>query len=331
MTVITLREQGLTDGSFTVTVQIGDGGEYAVVVSDPFTAEAAELRWYFEQWLVRPMLERVRAERAQLSIRRYGEALFRQVFVDNHEVYVAYREAASNSRPLRVEIVGRSLEFQALHWEAMWEPNAPSPLAVTGVMVRRSVRPVAPLARGEASPLVRLLVVVARPDEDEDVGYRTVSRPLIEAVDNGQLRVQVDLLRPGTFEALSRHLEVKEAGFYHVIHFDTHGALLTYEQLGQQESNAAPRARAYRERFGRSEVKSYVGVKAFLVLEGEQKGAADLVEATELAALLTGRGIPVCVLNACQSGMQVETEAYQETSLGSQLLAAGVQAVVAMS
>ncbi|MEI2580312.1 hypothetical protein [Scytonema sp. PRP1] len=36
------------------------------------------------------------------------------------------------------------------------------------------------------------------------------------------------------------------------------------------------------------------------------KGNADPVEATELANLLTGKGIPVCLLNACQSGKQVK-------------------------
>ena len=63
---------------------------------------------------------------------------------------------------------------------------------------------------------------------------------------------------------------------------------------------------------------------------------SDLVEATELADLLTGKQIPVCMLNACQSGKQLGDGAgqgldYRETSLGSRLMAAGMQMVVAMS
>ncbi|MEQ8970077.1 MAG: hypothetical protein RIE73_06725 [Coleofasciculus sp. C1-SOL-03] len=42
-----------------------------------------------------------------------------------------------------------------------------------------------------------------------------------------------------------------------------------------------------------------------LFLEGESQGKADPVEASELADLLTGKGIPVCILNACQSGKQI--------------------------
>ena len=78
-------------------------------------------------------------------------------------------------------------------------------------------------------PVVNLLVVVARPNKDEDVGYRTISRLLREAIEKSRLRVRVHLLRPGTYEALERHWEEKGAGFCHFVHFDVHGALLTYE------------------------------------------------------------------------------------------------------
>ena len=69
------------------------------------------------------------------------------------------------------------------------------------------------------SPVINLLVVTARPDEEKDVGYRTISRPLVDAIERGRLRVNLELLRLGTFEALSGHLEWK-ADFYHIVHFD---------------------------------------------------------------------------------------------------------------
>ena len=80
-------------------------------------------------------------------------------------------------------------------------------------------------------------------------------------------------------------------------------------------------------RYGRPSLPPYDGVKAFLFLEHGQAGHADPVEATELAGLLQVHGIPIVVLNACQSGKQVGD---QETSLGSQLMQAGVQMVLAM-
>ncbi|NET33075.1 MAG: tetratricopeptide repeat protein [Cyanothece sp. SIO1E1] len=144
-------------------------------------------------------------------------------------------------------------------------------------------------------------------------------------------------------QALSAHLERKE-GYYHIIHFDAHGGLMTYEQFQQ----GVQRDRyVFQSRYGRQDIEPYDGVKAFLFLEGAGKGKAEPVEAQELAGLLTNKGIPICILNACQSGKQLraplsngdnadtpnediaEVEAH-ETSLGSRLMAAGVQMVVAM-
>jgi tetratricopeptide (TPR) repeat protein len=179
--------------------------------------------------------------------------------------------------------------------------------------------------------------------------------------------VNVELLRPGTYEALERHLEEKGAAFYHIIHFDAHGGLMSYEQI---QAGAKANRYLYQERYGREDLHPFEGVKAFLFLEGETKGKADPIEAKELADLLTGKGIPVCILNACQSGKQLsvgkpnppapfpcregggrreEGEATdlppsplrggvgggvnddaRETSLGSRLMAAGMEMVVAM-
>jgi tetratricopeptide (TPR) repeat protein len=165
---------------------------------------------------------------------------------------------------------------------------------------------------------------------------------------------------------LERHLEEKGAGFYHLIHFDTHGTLMTYQEI---QAGVKKNRYVWEERFGREKFQAFEGLKAFLALEGEVEGMTDLVEAQELADLLTGKGIPVCILNACQSGKQVNTPLAKEgdgevvplsnggdgetnphsltppllrgaggvtpddaleTSLGSRLMSAGMQMVVAM-
>lgn len=136
-------------------------------------------------------------------------------------------------------------------------------------------------------------------------------------------------MRPGTYEALTRHLDEKGEGYYHVIHFDVHGGLMEYEQYERQVHGDSWR---YQRGWGLEDLARYEGVKAFLFLEGEEKGQATPVEATELANLLTGKNIPICILNACQPAKQIsqESEDYRETSLGSRLMTAGMQAVVAM-
>jgi tetratricopeptide (TPR) repeat protein len=352
MPVITIREQQQKATEFAASLSFGDG-QYNIIITDPFTPqEERELEWYFEEWLVYPMVDKIKAERAKDSVKTYGKRLFDQVF-QNRQAYSKYQQLRNNLSQVQIEIVSKTPEFQALHWEALQDPDFPRPLAVDCVMLRKSVNPAVGSVNLPTSPVINLLVVVARPDEEKDVGYRTISRPMLELIENGKLRVNVELLRPGTYRALSQHLEAKGANFYHIIHLDMHGALLTHEQV---QKPIAVNRYLFKGRYGRHDLQPFEGVKAFLAFEGESQGKVDLVEASELAALLTGKGIPVCILNACQSGKQVKSplpqnnvetfhgtslqntttslqnteEEVRETSLGSRLMSAGMQMVVAM-
>jgi len=99
MPKITIREcqkaSQTNDGSFAATVSVDDRTQYEVTVRDPFEGSAGEgdLEFYFEKWISFPFDGRVRAQRASESITPYGEALFEQVFRQNPDVYVGYREA----------------------------------------------------------------------------------------------------------------------------------------------------------------------------------------------------------------------------------------------
>jgi hypothetical protein len=83
-----------------------------------------------------------------------------------------------------------------------------------------------------------VLLVVARPHGKHDVGYRTISQPLVEAVQNANLPVKIDILRPGTYRALVEHLKNttarRDKGYYHLIHFDFDCAVLDYDTLGHE-------------------------------------------------------------------------------------------------
>ncbi|WP_035153627.1 tetratricopeptide repeat protein [Calothrix sp. 336/3] len=373
MSVIIIREQRATEKGFAASLIFdGDGSEHEINITDPFTPQQEQqLEWYFEEWLTYPMLNGKKAEAAKTNVVNYGENLFNQVFHDR-DAYSYYRQLRGNLAQVKIEIVGNSPEFHALHWEAIRDKDLPRPLAVDCVMVRKRTQKSAPAPIQLAeSPVINLLVVVSRPDEEHDVGYRTIARPLIEVIQNSQLPVNIDLLRPGTYESLERHLEAKGAGYYHIIHFDCHGALMAYADI---QEGAKRNRYTYQARWGREDIQPYEGVKAFLFLDGESKGKADPVEAGELADMLTGKGIPVCILNACQSGKQVKNPTpaspplpaseeglkstpvttpitedrstltplsasgeelgvgsnSRETSLGSRLMAAGMQMVVAM-
>jgi tetratricopeptide (TPR) repeat protein len=296
---------------------------------DPFTAkDEARLAWYFEEHLRFPFTKQVRAREATASLISYGEALFRQIFAD-HNAYASYKTALQlRVSTLQLEVQG-SPAFHALHWEALKDPDLPQPLVLLAPMIRKHGHPQPLRALLQPSPTINILIVSARPSGQWDMGYRTISRPLVEALRQAHVPVQVDLVRPCTYQALDQHLRDvtarRGAGYYQVIHFDVHGALLTYEQFQQGGERSQFLCN---ERYGRYDLAPYEGQKAFLFLEGSEEARADPVEASELARLLLQHQIPVAILNACQSGKQVGA---RETSLGSQLLQAGVQLVLAMS
>ncbi len=255
MAVITIREKQPTENGFAASL-IFEGGEYPINITDPFTPQQEQqLEWYFEEWLTYPMLNGKKAEAAKTSVASYGESLFNQVFKADIDAYRLYRGLRGNLKQVKIEIVGNSPEFHALHWEAMRDRDLPRPLGVDCVIIRKRLDKAASVAANMAeSPIINLLVVIARPDEEHDVGYRTIARPLIELIQNSQLPVNIDLLRPGTYKSLERHLEAKGAGYYHIIHFDCHGALMGYADIQQ----GVKRNRyTYQARWGREDIQPY--------------------------------------------------------------------------
>lgn len=353
MTRILIEEWNGGPSDTNARVSFDGGPVYPVTVTSPFTqAQEQRLEWYFEEYLNFPMINQVYAREAAASIVAYGEALFAQVFADRR-AYAAYAQYKTvGITTLHFEIAG-SFSFHALHWEALKDPDWPHPFVLDTTMVRKNLVPAPSLASVRASPTINILVVTARPAGRRDVNYRTISRPMIEALRQANLKVRIDLVRPGTYLALSQHLEATTdahgAGYYHVIHFDVHGAVLTYEQL-RQEREAHRFVFQDRVGYDRPDIQPYSGERAFLFLEADEEGTSEPVSATELAKLLVKHQIPVALLNACQSGTipeavedeeAAEVEAHpqgaapaleqRESSLGLHLMQAGVQVVLAMS
>ena len=190
MAKIVIREQGKTKTGFNATLAIEEDS-YEITVSDPFELrQEQELEWYFESWLRYPMLDNVMAGRAKASIREYGEDLFKQVFQADINAYSRYKQVSQDLSKVTIEIESISPEFQAIHWEALqdssFEPPA-SILAIQCVFSRKSKRSTVAKANVNPSPTINLLVVTARPNSDEDVAYRAISRPLVQAIRNAKL------------------------------------------------------------------------------------------------------------------------------------------------
>lgn len=184
------------------TASFNHEGEYSFTLTLPFTAEdEAKLEWYFEEHLQFPFTQEVKARKQQLLVLRLMAKHCSIVFADR-QAFAEYKAALqSGVGGLLSEIAG-SPESHQLHWEGLKDPDLPRPFALDVPMVRKNLRPQVVKAVVRSSPTINLLIVTSRPSGTRDVGYRTISRPLVEALRQSNIPVQVDIVRPGTYQEL---------------------------------------------------------------------------------------------------------------------------------
>ncbi|MBL7261244.1 tetratricopeptide repeat protein [Paractinoplanes lichenicola] len=324
MTVIAVRERSAgADGSFSVDVRVGDA-EHTAVVAGPFdAAQEQELVWYFEEHLRYPFLDWDRRDAAALAVADYGRALFGQLFADEEARHSYRKLRESGFDGCRIEVVG-SAGLHRLHWETLRDPEYATPLAVRLPLTRRVTGQGTRFDLPADRAAVNILVVTARPDGPKDVGYRTVSRPLLEALRQADVPVTVEFVRPGTWAALRDALQAKSetvgTGWFQVVHFDVHGLFGAHKTLEEGR-------RGGRLTFDPAEVPAFEGQQGVLFFETATDGVAQPVPAKQVAELLAEHRVPVAVLNACQSATQSATEA----GLAQQLAQAGVPLAVGMA
>jgi hypothetical protein len=107
---------------------------------------------------------------------------------------------------LVIEVSG-SPEFHSLHWESLRDPELKKQVALEAFILRKDLEPQVLPAKIPVTSTINLLIVTARPRGRNDVGYRTISRPLVELLRNSRLPVRVHILRPATYESLDKHLD----------------------------------------------------------------------------------------------------------------------------
>lgn len=260
----------------------------------------AELRWYLEQyprWPVGPDVERARHIEAQLA--GWGRDLFAALVTptpDAARVWTQFR-LAEPDRPRLLTLDCTEPEVLRQPWELLADEEGHC--FALGIGFRRRLhRAQAATTRAFDLP-VRVLMVIARP-EDEDVAFidpRASSQALLAALEPLGDAAAVEFLPEGTLAALDRRLTDRHAPPVHVVHFDGHGVYDQRRGLG------------------------------YLIFENAQ-GRADFVDAERLGTLLARSGIPLMVLDACQSA---HTDAENPfSSVAPRLIQAGIGSVAAM-
>jgi len=267
-----------------------------------------------------------------------GDELFCSLFEETHHGMQLWTMIQPHLNATRVEITTDISEATAIPWELIRNPHTGTFLALSvASFVRTQRESRIRIAPGGEAEKVRILLVICRPHGGEDVPFRSVASRLVTRLsDEARDAFDLDVLRPPTYERLAETLgRARERGQpYHIVHFDGHGVYADEEGFA-----AAGTVLDHLRLKGGGP-----GPRGFLAFEDPANEAnAKFADGFRLGALLESSGVPVLVLNACQSAFaeapaqpdqakpeaaRAEIEAYG--SLAQAVVEAGAAGVVAM-
>ncbi|MFJ3339490.1 CHAT domain-containing protein [Streptomyces sp. NPDC086766] len=287
-------------------------GEYEVrVIRAPSGGEpCAALRLGIDELVeLRPELERtvlassVSARRktpvSEQPVQQVGQHLFESLFTG--PVYGAYRAslgvAQERHEKLRVVLRLEAPQLALLPWETLFDPETGSYLCRHEPLVRHVAADGTPEPLPVTPPL-RILVLIASPRGlpplDVDAERERLEQALAKPIAEG--RVELAWVEQAGWDSVHAHLFERQ---WHVLHFIGHGDYDSDTDEG------------------------------LIALVGEN-GAADMVEASRLADLLTAvdPAPRLVVLNSCASAQGGVHDVFSST--GAALVRRGISAVAAM-
>ena len=259
----------------------------------------AELRWYLEvypQWPVGPDYERALGIEAKL--RAWGKALFDAAFADREllRVYDEFRRTQNVTHLITIDATDpRVLQ---LPWELLADEGAHLFAMRPPISVRRRLKKTKAAPPQAFTLPMRILFVVSRPEGAGFLDPRSSAQALLDAIEPLGDQVTVEFLYPPTLEALTDRVRSETLPPIHVVHFDGHGVYLSQTGLG------------------------------YLLFENDAH-EEQLVNADDLGTLLNDTGVPLMILDACQTAQADKANPFG--SVASKLIEAGIGSVLAMN
>lgn len=281
-----------------------------VLFEHPFDEETlTDLRWYLEKFLTIPYgIFPDKAKKIEQKFQEWGEQLFKLLFPRTTKAWDFFQEATREGLDnCEINISSDDPIVLNLPWELMYSPDyqflAPSLAGMYRSLSGHAVR----AEMGQLSQdKLNILLVIARPYGEKDVAFKTIARPMLEALKPIQKYINLKVLRPPSFEEFERELNA-DKGFYHIVHFDGHGNF-DADSAGFQHS------------FG----SKGQGVLVFENIDGSPQ----IVTAAQIAQSLNDCRVPIFVLNACKSAQEGEGSF---SSVATRLVSLGAKSVVAMA
>ena len=305
---LSIRQNVPVDGKYPIRLTLKRPGqpelEAEATIEFALTPqEREEIRWYMEDYHLQraESVEDLQVEQIENTMKQRGEELYTKVLTANSNTQAIWFAIREQLADLRVEIATGVAESASIPWELMRDPQSDSPIVLrVKSFVRVQSNPSLSFVSVPQTDdgRVRLLYVVCRLGGIDDVGLRAMANRLLQGLGEDRVRFDITTLRPPTLEQLQTELlDAKEAGRpYHIVHFDGHGVYIDLSKTA---------------------MAGWFTQLSSIMLGGEQCGKHGYlffehpgskenmrpVPGGELCKLLHDTGVPVLVLNACQSAM----------------------------
>ncbi|MCB9430987.1 MAG: hypothetical protein H6668_03300 [Ardenticatenaceae bacterium] len=193
-------------------------------------AALAEIHWYLELYSDWPtVVERDRAQRVEQKLEGWGNALRKRVLTNEAGLRL-WQQFVDAPGDKLLTIDATDPRVLRLPWELLADDSGH--LFAQGISVRRRLQQATATPTRPLTLPLRLLVVVARPDDGGFIDPRAVSRPLLAALDGLDGQVVVEFLYPPTLAALTNRLRDRRQPPVHLVHFDGHGVYDRRQGLG---------------------------------------------------------------------------------------------------
>ena len=211
-------------GQLQIVLRTEDGpvSAPAIPFSNPLAgADRAEISWYFQEYLDSPFGPNVeRAGAVENGFRNLGRLLYETVFPvgDCRQLLDTVLSEGGENRELR--IVSSRAEFLSLPWELMNNPESGYLVSGFSSLVRHTESSDLPPFDAELATDQLNVLALAPYVADQGGTYScSLSKALLPVLEGLNVQVELDFLRPPSFEALSRRLE-ENPSRYHVVHLD---------------------------------------------------------------------------------------------------------------
>ena len=243
------------------------------------SADREGLRWYFEDYPRFPVEPTpAMASRIESRMVELGETWFQEIFLASARARSIWSAVQPRLDRVGIVVDDSTLPRDSIAWELLRAPGGPPLALVADSFVRYAP---GRYADEEPRETLRVLLIVARPHAEKDVGLRSVAGELTQLA-RGQPSLSIEVLRPASVEDLAERVDqaASHGKPYDVVHFDGHGEWRDLDADAAGLSPKRPRGYVY-----------FVG----------RGGTPQALNGAQLGRLLVGGRVRALVLNACRS------------------------------